>query len=1431
MVGSAREKASNPSGWFDPGLLPHMEPLEQRLLLSAVQSDDFHYVTPGNSLWQFIDPRGDSTLTFNGTDAIISVPSTSEHDLWQGDHSAPRLLQQVDNSDFEVEVKFDSKPVGQYAMNGIIVQADANNFIRFEFQSNSATGMRLFTASFANDSPTARVNKTIAGQNSMFMRVKRQGDQWTESYSYDGATWTTAVSFTYALAVTAVGPFAGNAGGSSGQPAYSSSIDYFFNTASPIIPEDGGVQDTTPPAIQNVTTSSGQDFVDISFNTDEAATAAVQYGLTTGYEMGTVSETGGAGKTHVIRLSGLQPSTTYQYRIVATDTSNNVRNSDNLTVATAGPLQLVNTSISSTTARDGAVLTIGYQITASSASLVSLGCTLRGPNGEILQDTANDKPVSLQVGTNWYYRSFLVNMPPGASTGKYDVSWSVGDSAATTAPKKLTINSPVSVYVPILLYHKIDDVAYSNDYTTTANFRAEMQALQAYGYTPILFSDLMSIRAGTEAAPAKPILLTFDDGYEDLLTKAAPILAEFHFVATSFIPTGRVGGTNAWDTGAMNAGEPVINHLTWNEIQTLSAQGFIDFQPHTVTHPDIRTLSDSQLAYELTASKQALESHLPGHTMLTFCYPYGYGTYDSRIQNAIWAAGYLDAVAASGGIESNSSDKWDLRRVYIDSRYTVNYDPANQSLFYMDRLNDPDVRHPDITINSWEYADPVTSLPLSSNELEPGQSVLVRVNAHNAGETAAVTGSLNLDDDANRNNGLAFQSHTSTPSQDVVTTFVVGTNKTFEWTWTVPNGARVGQYQANVAFHDQYYVLGYKDSPWINAFSVKEAQATHAPSGLSASSSSTSQIDLTWTDNASDETGFQIERSLDGSTNWKVVKTINTPDVQAWSDTGLAVGTSYYYRVSALGVNGNSGYSNIANAMTAQIVTIAATAPNASEVGVNGAFTVSRTTTTGSLNVKYTVAGTATNGIDYQTLSGTVTIAAGQLSATIPLVPKSDSLTEGTESVELTLVPATGYELGAAVTAVANIADSIPSSGLLASDEFNGPTLDGRWQYSDPMGNCSLTMTGSALQIGVAGGKEHDLWPTSSLAPRIMQLGDPGDFEAEVKYNSTPSAVYTMQGFVVQGQGQDILRLNVQNSGGSSLQLFASSYVGGVSKVLLSKTVSGSIPYLKLKREGSLWTFSYSSDGLAWTQAAAFTQALQVVGTGLFVGNAEVRGGDAPAFTGSVDYFHVNQVTPPPPPPTNLPVVDEFNGPTLNGIWRFENPLGDATVTMDGTAARISVPGGKEHDTWLNAYDSPRLMQTIGNVNFNVGAHFTSAPSATYQSEGLLVGGQGQDLLRFDVFSVSGQWNIFASSFIGGTATVRIRKPIVAASSVDLAVERSGDLFTLRYSIDGGTTWVVAGSFSQALAVNSVGVFAGNAGTNATNAPAFTAVVDRFYTL
>ena len=168
---------------------------------SGIVSDEFTGATLNTSVWTFSDPVGDSQLFMTGTEAQISVPAGSSHDLWQAQNRAPRIMQAANDTNFEVEVKFNSNLVGRNEVQGLLVEADDQNFIRFDFYSDG-TSIRVFAASFLNGVPTIRKNLVIGSVPSgspMYLRVQRSGTQWTQWYSFDGFNWLTAVTFSHTM--------------------------------------------------------------------------------------------------------------------------------------------------------------------------------------------------------------------------------------------------------------------------------------------------------------------------------------------------------------------------------------------------------------------------------------------------------------------------------------------------------------------------------------------------------------------------------------------------------------------------------------------------------------------------------------------------------------------------------------------------------------------------------------------------------------------------------------------------------------------------------------------------------------------------------------------------------------------------------------------------------------------------------------------------------------------------------------------------------------------------------------------------------------------------------------------------------------------------------------------------------------------------------
>jgi regulation of enolase protein 1 (concanavalin A-like superfamily) len=214
---------------------------------SGIVSDDFNSSVLDANVWTFVNPVGDCNYSLIGAGSQdawlrIFVPGGVDHDPWSSGNRSGRIMQDANNTDFEIEVKFESVMDQTYDIEGLIIQQDVNNFLRFDFHYNSGD-IKNFVASFVDLSPTTRLNVVLTdpnfypNANPIWMKVAREGDLWTQWCSHDGNNWTQSISFSHAMNVTSVGPFAANASGAS-SPAFNCNIDYFFNTASPVVPED-----------------------------------------------------------------------------------------------------------------------------------------------------------------------------------------------------------------------------------------------------------------------------------------------------------------------------------------------------------------------------------------------------------------------------------------------------------------------------------------------------------------------------------------------------------------------------------------------------------------------------------------------------------------------------------------------------------------------------------------------------------------------------------------------------------------------------------------------------------------------------------------------------------------------------------------------------------------------------------------------------------------------------------------------------------------------------------------------------------------------------------------------------------------------------------------------------------------------------------------
>lgn len=225
---------------------------------------------------------------------------------------------------------------------------------------------------------------------------------------------------------------------------------------------------------------------------------------------------------------------------------------------------------------------------------------------------------------------------------------------ASSEPKPvIPQNYGRSVHVPILTYHYIRVVTDPNDSAglnlsvTPDKFDAQMGYLVSQGFNTITFDTLYAALKGQAVLPPKPIILTFDDGYQDFYVTAYPILKKYNLRAVSFIPTG-----------LMNQGY----YMSWVQIKEIDSSGLVSFQPHSVSHAALTTLDPAKLKYQITESKKVLETNL-GKNVNTFAYPYG--TSNDITWQAVKAAGFVGAVGTWYGTVESEDTIYDMPRVKI----------------------------------------------------------------------------------------------------------------------------------------------------------------------------------------------------------------------------------------------------------------------------------------------------------------------------------------------------------------------------------------------------------------------------------------------------------------------------------------------------------------------------------------------------------------------------------------------------------------------------------------------------------------------------------------------------------------------------------------------------------------------------------------------
>ena len=197
-----------------------------------------------------------------------------------------------------------------------------------------------------------------------------------------------------------------------------------------------------------------------------------------------------------------------------------------------------------------------------------------------------------------------------------------------------------SAQVPILMYHNLAQEGSGNDTISVQRFEEHLAALQDAGYTTITFQDLLAyVEQGTEL-PEKPVLLTFDDGYESNYTLAYPLLQQYQMKATIFVIGVSMGKDTYKDTG-----QAMIPHFTQEQAAEMEASGLVAIESHGYDMHEVQGRdpepirvgilpredeSEWDYAAFLQEDCQAM-TDLLGKTPGVLAYPYGYASELSEV--------------------------------------------------------------------------------------------------------------------------------------------------------------------------------------------------------------------------------------------------------------------------------------------------------------------------------------------------------------------------------------------------------------------------------------------------------------------------------------------------------------------------------------------------------------------------------------------------------------------------------------------------------------------------------------------------------------------------------------------------------------------------------------------------------------------------------
>jgi len=233
-------------------------------------------------------------------------------------------------------------------------------------------------------------------------------------------------------------------------------------------------------------------------------------------------------------------------------------------------------------------------------------------------------------------------------------------------PLARVMRSVSEARVPILMYHSVSDSLFGKSHPyyqincSPPVFARQMRWLRQNGYRTLNLTQMWTaMETGQDVS--KTVVITFDDGYRDFYTDAFDAMRQCGFTATIFLATDRIQNTPVRIDG--------VDYLTWSEVAELHKAG-IQFGSHTVSHPDLRSLSPEQIEYELGCSKETIEQKL-GAPVESFSYPFAFPeedkTFTQFLVGILENLGFENGVSTIIGRAGKHDNRYYLPRLPVNS--------------------------------------------------------------------------------------------------------------------------------------------------------------------------------------------------------------------------------------------------------------------------------------------------------------------------------------------------------------------------------------------------------------------------------------------------------------------------------------------------------------------------------------------------------------------------------------------------------------------------------------------------------------------------------------------------------------------------------------------------------------------------------------------